>query len=52
MEETKMAIRMQKVTTDLQHLRKGDGDAKADARKDGAIARGMRRLAEKILGAP
>ena len=52
MAKTKTAIRMHKVTQDLERMRNPDRDDKADARKDDAIARGMRRLAEKILAAP
>ena len=52
MATTKMAIRMHEVTEDLERMREADRDTKADARKDDAIARGFRRLAEKILAAP
>lgn len=52
MATTKMAIRMHEITEDLERMREADRDTKADARKDDAITRGFRRLAEKILAAP
>ena len=51
MAKTNTSIRMHKRTQDLERMRKANGDAKADAQKDAAISRGMRRLAKMILAA-